>query len=398
MVLRPLTLIGIILSIVTGIALGVLAHQMTRAQEPASSSHTLSSALRKVSENYVEEISEEELLLHALDGMMQRLDDHSNFLDRSAFNDLKINTNGRFGGIGIEVGLVDDFFTVISPMDQTPAARAGIKAGDRITELNGASLKGRRLTDLVSALRGEPGSTLTLGIKRDDQDTLLDFELERAVIELASVRSRLLEPGYGYIRISQFQTQTGHDIAEAIENLALETSGSLQEQELDQLQGLVLDLRNNPGGTLQASVEVADHFIDQGLIVYTEGRLKSSFAKYRATKGDVLQGIPIVVLINGGSASAAEILAGALQDHGRALLMGSTSYGKGSVQSVLPLDDDQAIKITTAYYFTPSGRSIHKIGIEPDVAYSGSEETLLDEAVLLLKAEASADLHAQLSP
>lgn len=388
MVLRPLTLIGIILSIVTGISLGVLAHVMTKEDAPVSSSNTLSSALRQVSENYVEEISEEELLNHALDGMMQRLDDHSNYLDRSAFNDLKVNTNGRFGGIGIEIGLVDDFFTVIAPMDHTPAMRAGVKAGDRITKLNGESQKGKRLSDLISALRGEPGSTITLGVWREQTDETLEFELERAVIEVASVRSRLLEPGYGYIRISQFQTRTGQDIAKALDEL--------NDAAMAPLDGLVLDLRNNPGGTLQSSVEVADHFIDQGLIVYTEGRLKSSFAKYRATKGDVLTGVPIVVLINGGSASASEILAGALQDHGRARLMGSTSYGKGSVQSVLPLDDNQAIKITTAYYYTPNGRSIHKTGIEPDIDYTGDEEALLDEAVSLLKAGKSTALHATL--
>lgn len=388
MVLRPLTLIGIILSIVTGIALGVLTHVMTRDNLPADSTGTLSAALRQVSENYVEEISEEELLSHAIDGMMRRLDDHSDFLDSSAFSSLKENTEGHFGGIGIELGLQDGYFTVISPIDDTPAAQAGMEAGDRITKLDGEWVKGMLLSDLIDSLRGKPGTTVSLGIERQGQETPIIFDLTRADIEFASVRSRLLEPGIAYIRISAFQDRTGDDVYDALVNLA--------EQTTTPLEGLVVDLRNNPGGTLQSSVEVADHFLDQGLIVYTEGRLKSSYAKYRATKGDLLDGAPIVVLINNGSASASEIVAGALQDHGRAQLMGTTSYGKGSVQSVLPLDHDQALKITTAYYFTPNGRSIHKTGIDPDVKFEGEDELLFAEAVALLKARDKSGLRASL--
>jgi carboxyl-terminal processing protease len=388
MVLRPLTLIGIIVSIVTGIALGVLTHVMTRDNLQADSTGTLSAALRQVSENYVEEISEEELLSHAIDGMMSRLDDHSDYLDSSAFTSLKENTEGHFGGIGIELGLQDGYFTVISPIDDTPAAQAGMQAGDRITQLNGEWVKGMLLTDLIDELRGQPGTTVSLGVERQDQNTPLTFDLTRADIEFASVRSRLLEPGFAYIRISAFQNRTGDDVYDALASLA--------EQTTTPLEGLVVDLRNNPGGTLQSSVEVADHFLDQGLIVYTEGRLKSSYAKYRATKGDLLAGAPIVVLINNGSASASEIVAGALQDHGRAQLMGTTSYGKGSVQSVLPLDDDQALKITTAYYFTPNGRSIHKTGIDPDIKFEGDDEHLFAEAVALLKARDKSGLRASL--
>lgn len=388
MVLRPLTLIGIILSIVTGIALGVLAHVMTRDSSPADTSTTLSAALRQVSEHYVEEISEEELLSHAIDGMMQRLDDHSDYLDENAFNALQVNTSGRFGGIGIELGLVDGYFTVIAPMDDTPAKRAGMQSGDRITALDGTPVKGMRLNDLIEELRGEPGSVVTLGVSREEADDPLEFDLTRAVIEVASVRGRLLEPGFGYIRISQFQNRTGDDLYNQLE--------ALEQEHGAPLDGLVVDLRNNPGGTLQSSVEVADHFLDHGLIVYTEGRLKSSFAKYRATKGDLLEGVPIVVLINSGSASASEIVAGALQDHGRAQLMGTTSYGKGSVQSVLPLDDDQALKLTTAYYYTPNGRSIHETGIDPDIAFEGEDEVMLAEAVELLKAASADTLQARL--
>jgi len=388
MTLRPLTLVGIILSIVTGISLGVLTHIMTRDADTATYSGTLANALRQVSQNYVEEISEEELMTHALEGMMRGLDDHSAFLDESAFAALQASTTGRFGGIGIELGLVEGYFTVISPMDNTPAARAGLQAGDRITRLDGEPVKGMRLNDLISSMRGDPGSAISLRVKRQGTEDALQFDLRRAVIEVASVHGRLLEPGYGYVRISQFQNSTGDDLFDVLEDLRTQHNAPLD--------GLVIDLRNNPGGTLQSSVEVADHFLDSGLIVYTQGRLKSSHAKYRATKGDLMDGAPIVVLINGGSASASEIVAGALQDHGRAKLLGSTSYGKGSVQSVLPLADDQALKITTAYYFTPNGRSIHKIGIDPDITFDGEEEMLLVEATEILKAEASKTLQARL--
>ena len=386
--LRSITLIGIIVSIVTGIALGVLVHLMTRADTPAAPAATLNAALRQVSENYVEEISEAELLGHAIKGMMHRLDDHSNFLDENAFHKLQESTTGQFGGIGIELGVEEGYFTVIAPIDNTPAHRAGLKSGDRITRMDNTAVKGMLLVDLIDGLRGKPGSTVKLHVKRPGIPQLLEFNLERAVIEVASVTGRLLEPGYGYVRIAAFQDTTGDDLRTQIE--------ALQQQTDAPLQGLVMDLRNNPGGTLQSSVEVADHFLDQGLIVYTEGRLNSSFVKYRATKGDLLQGMPIVVLINGGSASASEIVAGALQDHGRAKLMGVTSYGKGSVQSVLPLNDEQALKITTAYYFTPNGRSIHNTGIDPDVRFDGEETSLLDEALQLLKSADSKGLHARL--
>ncbi len=387
MTLRPLTLIGIIVSIVTGISLGVLAHILTRDTTSADPSATLSEALRQVSDNYVEEVSEEELLNYAIEGMMQSLDDHSGYLDAKAFEALQANTSGEFGGIGIELGLVDGYFTIIAPIDGTPAARAGLKAGDRITRVNDAPVQGLKLDALIDTLRGKPGSTLTLTVKSDDHAPR-DVALTRDTIAIASVRGRLLEPGFAYLRISQFQTSTGRDTAAVLTDLGDEAETPLK--------GLVLDLRNNPGGTLQSSVEVADHFLEEGLIVYTEGRLASSYAKYRATRGDVLGGMPIVVLINSGSASASEIVAGALQDHGRAQLMGSKSYGKGSVQSILPLHQDQAIKITTAYYFTPNGRSIHESGIEPDFPFDGEDDALLSEALTLLKATEDNSLQARL--
>lgn len=387
MVLRPLTLIGIILSIVTGLALGVGTHLYTRDKAP-DPSRTLSEALRQVSESYVTEISEAALLEFAIEGMMNGLDEHSAYLDPGSFESLQTTTSGRFGGIGIELGLVDGYFTVVAPMDGTPAAAAGLEPGDRITAVNGDPIKGVKLSRLIKILRGVPGSPVSLSILRKDTDTF-DVRIRRAIIRVTSVKSRLLEPGYGYVRISQFQNNTSRDVAAALKALAAEDGGDLK--------GLVLDLRNNPGGTLQSSVDVADHFLDGGLIVYTEGRLQSSHAKYRATKGDKLNGVPMVVLINSGSASASEIVAAALGDHNRATLIGSKSYGKGSVQSVLPLDDAQALKITTAYYFTPAGTSIHQKGIEPDVTLRLDAERLVDEAVQHLKS-LSQTRHVYLSP
>lgn len=389
MTLRPLTLMGIIISIVTGIALGVLAHLWSRDDQPVQASRTLIEALREINSNYVEEINQDELLGHAIEGMIRGLDPHSDYLDPAAFESLQAHTTGQFGGIGIELGLVDGYFTVIAPMDDTPAANAGMQAGDRITRINEESVRGMKLIDLIRKMRGAPGTTVALGILRKDQSQPINFTLTRQQIEIASVRGRMLEPGYGYLRISQFQNNTGRALEETLYELT--EQGSLP------LAGLVMDLRNNPGGTLQSSVEVADHFLEKGLIVYTEGRLRSSFGKYQATAGDTLAGAPIVVLINSGSASASEIVAGALQDHGRATLIGSTSYGKGSVQSVLPLRGDQALKLTTAYYFTPNGRTIHETGIEPDIALEGDDEVMLAEALAHLKAEPDVELQARLT-
>ena len=389
MTLRPLTLMGIIISIVTGIALGVLAHLWSRDDQPVQASRTLIEAMREINSNYVEEINQDELLGHAIEGMIRGLDPHSDYLDPAAFESLQTHTTGKFGGIGIELGMVDGYFTVIAPMDDTPAANAGMQAGDRITHINDESVRGMKLIDLVRKMRGAPGTTVALNILRKDQSQPINFTLTRQQIEIASVRGRMLEPGYGYLRISQFQNNTGRALEETLYELT--EKGRLP------LAGLVIDLRNNPGGTLQSSVEVADHFLEKGLIVYTEGRLRSSFGKYKATEGDTLAGAPIVVLINSGSASASEIVAGALQDHGRATLIGSTSYGKGSVQSVLPLRGNQALKLTTAYYFTPNGRTIHETGIEPDITLEGDDEAILAEALMRLKAQLDGKLQARLT-
>lgn len=394
MQLRPITLIGIVLSMVSGIALGISGyHKWLDYRGESPESRAFDEVLNQVHASYVNEVDRRALVSSALRGMLGDLDDHSNYLDERDYADLQDETNGHFGGVGVELGLVDEYFTVIAPLDDTPAAAAGLKSGDRIIALNSESLAGRKLMDVVTMLRGEPGSDVALTIDREAQEPF-EVTLTRAEITVASVRGELIEPGYGYVRISQFQSNTAREFNRALDDLVEENDQALE--------GLILDLRNNPGGVLQASVSVADTFLSDGLIVYTEGRLPSSHLKYRASGRDALAGKPIVVLINAGSASAAEIVAGALQDHDRAKLLGVTSYGKGSVQSVMPLDGDRALKLTTAYYYTPNGRTIHKTGIEPDVRFEDGENdsALMAEALALLKNEKSSQpsegLHARL--
>jgi carboxyl-terminal processing protease len=394
MTLRPTTLIGIVISMVLGISLGIGAYRAWLEPDVKGRyGRAFDEVLRQVHEGYVDEVAKEKLVENALKGMLHGLDEHSDFLDRLSYEDLQAETSGQFGGIGIELNLVDGYFTVIRPIDDTPASAAGLKPGDRLTEIDRESLKGKKLVDIVSSLRGKPGTPVILGIRRDGGPKL-EVSLIRAMIEDPGVDGRLLEPGYGYIRISQFQVDTGIRFTSTIRELAHDNGGSLR--------GLVLDLRDNPGGVLQSSVDVADALLDEGLIVYTEGRLPSSYLRYRATRGDLLQGAPVVILINNGSASAAEVVAGALQDHGRAVVLGAKSYGKGSVQSVMPLSEDEAIKLTTAYYYTPQGRSIEDTGIVPDVPVdeaSGDADgatLLLGRALDLLKAEQGEKLHARL--
>ncbi len=387
--LRPITLIGIVISMVTGIALGIVGYRWWLEEELGDDdySRAFSEVLAQVHAQYVDEVDKHELVRNALKGMLEELDDHSLFLDSAEFHDLQAETTGHFGGIGIEVGLDDDDrFTVIAPMDDTPAQRAGLRAGDRILEIDHQPLERFTLVDVVESLRGPPGTPVHLRIERGEEHR--ELELHRATISLASVSARLLEPSYGYVRISQFQIGTGGAFEAALEDLKRQAGGELD--------GLVLDLRNNPGGVLQASVSVADALLEEGLIVYTEGRLPSSKLKYRAAGGDLLNAAPVVVLINEGSASAAEIVAGALQDHARATVMGARSYGKGSVQSVVPVAGDQAIKLTTAYYFTPSGRSIHHAGIQPDVPSEAFDERLVTDALAVLKQRRAESLHARL--
>lgn len=313
----------------------------------------------RVKSDYVESVEDKELLEHAIKGMLSGLDPHSSYLNAEEFKEMRIGTDGKFGGLGIEVSMENGFVKVISPIDDTPAERAGIKAGDVIVRLDDTPVKGMTLNEAVKIMRGEPGTDILLTVVREGAEGPLKITITRDIIRIKSVRGRTLDPGYGYIRISQFQSATGTSMRKQLSELKKENGGKLK--------GLVLDLRNNPGGVLNASVSVADAFVSKGKIVYTEGRVKDSLLTFNASPNDLLKGAPIVVLVNGGSASASEIVAGALQDHHRAIIMGTKTFGKGSVQTIMPMNNGAALKITTARYFTPSGRSIQAEGIEPDI-------------------------------
>lgn len=313
----------------------------------------------RIKRDYVESVSDKKLLEDAIKGMLSGLDPHSAYLDMEQYNDLKEGTTGQFGGLGIEVTMEDGFVKVVSPIDDTPAQRAGIKAGDLVVRLDEKPVKGMTLGEAVKIMRGKPGTEILLTIIREGEEAPLKIEITRAIIKVKSVKQKILEKDYGYLRISSFQSDTGAGVKEAVSKLKKENEGNLK--------GLVLDLRNNPGGVLNAAVEVSDAFLEKGLIVYTEGRIKNSEMRFNASPGDIVDGMPVIVLINAGSASASEIVAGALQDHKRAVIMGEKSFGKGSVQTILPTSGNAAVKLTTARYFTPSGRSIQAEGIEPDV-------------------------------
>jgi carboxyl-terminal processing protease len=321
---------------------------------------TFSEVYNRIRQDYVEPVTDNKLLEDAIRGMLTGLDPHSAYLDQEQYNELKVGTTGQFGGLGIEVGLENGFVKVISPIDDTPAQKAGIKAGDLIIRLDDKPVKGMSLNDAVKTMRGEPGSEITLTVVREGLEQPLKIKIVRDVIKVKSVKSKTLEEGYGYLRITSFQSKTGDNVLDAIAEL----------NKPHELKGLVLDLRNNPGGVLNAAVAVSDAFLDSGLVVYTDGRIEDAKMKFNATPGDVLKGAPIVVLINGGSASASEIVAGALQDHKRAIIMGEKTFGKGSVQTILPTSNGGAVKLTTARYYTPSGRSIQAEGIVPDVPIS----------------------------
>ena len=332
---------------------------------------------------YVEDITDSQLLEYAIRGMIAELDPHSVYLDASQFEDIKEHTTGEFGGLGIEVGMENGFIKVITPMDDTPAAKAGIEAGDLIIKLDETAVKGLDLGEAVELMRGEKGSKLVLTVVREGVDQPFEVTIVRDTIKIRSVRSEIIADDFGYIRIAQFQMKTGPDVKTEFEKL-IEKNPSLK--------GLVLDLRNNPGGVLQASVEVADHFIDEGLIVYTKGRQTETDVEFNATTGDISNELPIVVLVNNGSASASEIVAGALQDQERAIVIGTQSFGKGSVQSIIPITNERAIKITTARYYTPSGRSIQAEGIKPDIEVEQIKVTALKKRFSITESELSGHL------
>ena len=356
-------LLGLMLGVSLAIARGVLAEkpqQGVTAGLPLETVRTLSEVFDKIKHNYVEDVEDKALLDSAIRGMLSGLDPHSTYLDAKAFEELRVGTTGEFGGLGIVVGMEDGFVKVISPIDDTPAQRAGVKAGDLIIRLDEKPVKGMSLDDAVKIMRGKPGTDIELTIVREGEDQPLKFTITRDRIRVKSVKSRMLEPGYAYVRVSQFQERTGRDLHNAI--------SKLKKEQKDNLKGLVLDLRNNPGGLLDAAVIVSDTFLDRGTIVSVKGRTEDNKLSQAATPGDILKGSPIVVLVNEGSASASEIVAGALQDNKRAVIMGQKTFGKGSVQTVIPLGNNSALKLTTARYYTPSGRSIQAEGIVPDIA------------------------------
>ena len=335
---------------------------------PLDELRTFTDIYARIKKDYVTEVDDRELLNNAIRGMLSGLDSHSSFLDAEQFRELQIGTSGEFGGLGIEVGMENGFIKVIAPIDDTPAQRAGVHAGDLIIKLDDKPVKGLNLEEAVGLMRGKIGSAIDLTIVREGEGMPLRLTIARAIISVRSVRSRMLEPGFGYVRISNFQSKTTSGLHEAIENLETKNKGELK--------GLVLDLRNNPGGLLTGAVGVSDVFLqDDTLIVYIKGRAGDSEMKYSASTDDLLGGAPLVILINQGSASASEIVAGAMQDHKRATILGTTSFGKGSVQTILPLKDNTALKLTTARYYTPLGRSIQNQGIVPDILLKSVDDS-----------------------
>lgn len=330
-----------------------------------------------VKKSYVEEVDTKKLVYGAINGMLASLDPHSSFMTPETYKEMRIDTKGAFGGLGIEITIKDGILTVISPIEDTPAFKAGIKSGDQIFKIDERFTKDLNINDAVKRMRGLKGTKVILTIMREGFEKPQEFTLVRDIIQVKSVRSRMLDNGYGYVRIAQFQEKTDEDLTKALKELHDEAKGTLS--------GLVLDLRNDPGGLLDQAVRVADHFVEDGLIVYTEGREKDSKMQFSAKKGGKEPNYPIVILINGGSASASEIVAGALQDHKRAIIMGTQSFGKGSVQTIIPLSDDSGLRLTTARYFTPKGRSIQAKGITPDI--------VVERLVLPKDAEKSDGLH-----
>jgi carboxyl-terminal processing protease len=353
--------VGISIGLSLGLAHGVLADKQEPLGQdlPWQDARLFAEVLERVEREYVDPVDDHQLLQAAIRGMVSSLDPYSAYLDGEEYDEIKISSSGQYSGVGIEVSMEDGQVVVVAPFEGSPAAEAGIRSGDVIATIDGVAVNTTTLSDTIGRMRGKEGTTVTIGILREGSTEPLQFTLKRSRVQLHSVKAELLEPGYGYVRIAQFSETTGDELSNALRGLR--KSGGAP------LKGLVLDLRNNPGGVLEAAVAVADTFLDGGVIVSAKGRTPESKFEMKATPGDDLDGAPIVVLVNGGSASAAEIVAGALKDNHRATLMGRTTFGKGSVQTVIPLSGDRAIKLTTSLYYTPSGVSINHRGIEPDI-------------------------------
>lgn len=353
-----------VLVLLVGIAIGfVIAAQWVPTvsavpRQDYESLESFTNIISIVKKNYVEDVETKKLVEGAINGMLHSLDPHSAYLTPDLYKELQMDTQGRFGGLGIEITVKNGILTVVSPIEDTPAARAGIQPGDQIFKIEDEFTKDMTLIEAVKKMRGPRGTEIRISVKREEVPDLIEVKIVRDVIRIQSVRSKVLKDGYGYIRLAQFQERSDRDLQKALDKLSGEMKG---------LKGLVLDLRNNPGGLLTQAVRVTDLFIDNGMIVYTEGRIDSQKQKFFAEKGGSVLELPMVILVNGGSASASEIVAGALQDHQRAVVMGTKTFGKGSVQTILPLDDSSALRLTTARYFTPKGRSIQASGIVPDV-------------------------------
>lgn len=368
---------GLIIGVGLTIGQGVWAERSSSAQSPlmtlpVEELRTFTEVFAKVKKDYVEPVDDKTLLENAIRGLLSGLDPHSAYLDPEGYKELQVGTTGQFGGLGIEVGMEDGFVKVISPIDDTPAQRAGVKAGDLVVRLDETPVKGLTLNEAVKIMRGKPGTPIMLTIVREREEKPLKIEVVRDVIKVKSVKSKVLGDEFGYVRISSFQSQTGENLLAEIDKLKKESKNGIN--------GMILDLRNNPGGVLSAAVEVSDAFLTEGLIVYTEGRDKESKLKFSATPSDVMNGAPMVVLVNGGSASASEIVAGALQDQKRAIILGTRTFGKGSVQTILPMANNAALKLTTARYYTPGGRSIQAEGIEPNIKLEQGKVSLDDQA------------------
>ncbi|MDH3258778.1 MAG: S41 family peptidase [Deltaproteobacteria bacterium] len=317
-----------------------------------------SDAIAIVQNNYVEDVDSQEVVYGAIKGMLQTLDPHSSFMTPDMFKEMEVETKGSFGGLGIEIGVRDGALTIISPIEDTPAYRVGLEAGDVIVKIEDETTKDMTIMDAVKRLRGEPGTDVTIWVMREGWKEPQSFTITRDIIKIKSVRWKILEKGYGYVKINQFQARTDNELEKALNEIKKDKGGMI---------GLILDLRNNPGGLLDQAVKVADKFLDKGLIVYTDGRRDDQKFKYTASEAGSHLGFPMIVLVNAGSASASEIVAGALQDHERAVVLGNQTFGKGSVQTIIPLEDGSAVRLTTARYFTPGGRSIQAKGITPDI-------------------------------
>lgn len=373
--------LGVVLGVSLSLAPAVLADRQTEGESlPWEEARLLAEVIERVKRDYVDRVEDHDLIEAAIRGMIADLDPHSAFLDPAELHDVRISTSGKYTGIGVEVGVEDGSIVVISPIDGSPAARAGILARDVIFSVDGMPVSGTDLEDTVTRMRGAAGTTVQLGILREGHDEPLLVELQRGRVAVKSVRAEFLEGGEAYIRISHFTDGTAEDLREALRDLERRAERPLP--------GLVLDLRNNPGGVLDAAVAVADVFLDGGLIVSAEGRMAEARFRMEATPGDSLAGAPLSVLVNAGSASASEIVAGALKDHRRATVIGKATFGKGSVQTIMPLSEGRAIKLTTSRYYTPSGMSIHARGVAPDVVVEAlgpnGEDAQLASAVAAL--------------